>query len=58
MNENENSTKIINFIINNKSEQYKRTNAWNLFKIDSYKNFFIQFIKLKTKYFYSVIIIG
>ena len=41
MNENENSTKIINFIINNKSEQYKRTNAWNLFKIDSHRNFFV-----------------
>ena len=52
MNENENSTKIINFIINNKSEQYKRTNAWNLFKIDSHRNFFrLIHIKLKQNIF-------
>ena len=52
MNENENSTKIINFIINNKSEQYKRTNAWNLFKIDSHRNFFnLIYIKLKQNIF-------
>ena len=48
MSENENLTKIVNFIISNKSEQYKRTNAWNLFKIDSNKNFF-RLIHMKLK---------
>ena len=52
MNENENFTKIVNFIINNKSEQYKRTNAWNLFQIDSHRNFFrLIHIKLKQNIF-------
>ena len=34
--------RIINFIIEHKSKQYDKTNAWNLFKINLYKNFFIK----------------
>ena len=33
--------KIIDFIIHNKSKQYKNTNAWNIFKEKIYLDFFI-----------------
>ena len=32
----------LKFIIQNKISQYNRTNAWNLFDVKEYKNFFIQ----------------
>jgi CelD/BcsL family acetyltransferase involved in cellulose biosynthesis len=39
--------KIINFIIKNKSIQYDRTKAWNLFKLNTFKLIFI-LINLKS----------
>lgn len=56
MTENENFTKIVNFIINNKSQQYKRTKAWDLFKIDMHKNFFnLIHMKLKQNIFIATL---
>ena len=37
---NEDSLKILNFIISNKSKQYDRTNAWNLFKLNIHRELF------------------
>ena len=37
---NEDSSKILNFIISNKSKQYDRTNAWNLFKLNIHRELF------------------
>ena len=37
---NEDCIKVINFIIFNKSKQYTRTNAWNLFKINIHRDLF------------------
>ena len=36
----EDINKVINFIIVNKSKQYKRTNAWNLFNVDIHRDLF------------------
>ena len=33
--------KLVNFILEHKSKQYELTKAWNLFKIDLYKDFFV-----------------
>ena len=37
---NEDSSKILNFIISNKSKQYDRTNAWNLFNLIIHRELF------------------